>query len=133
MPWKTISDADVRHIWAPDAAPAGEDEITVAPSWYADNGTPVDPESGDDMAYVRTEVHVPEPVRYVSAEAMQADDFGVPFTNKLGEIVYDAKTKHGPWATMTQRSYEVHGVGLGLGLGQMYVRNVEGQLVKVAG
>lgn len=131
MQWKFIQDADVRHVWINDAT--GE-TVTVAPTFYAESGTPVDAESGDDLTYVRTEVHVPEPVRYLSAEVMQADDFGVPFTGQYGEIVYDAKTKHGPWATMTQRSYEAQGAGqLGLGLGQMFVRNREGQLIKVAG
>ena len=37
--WKTISDDQVRHIWAPDEAPDGEGEISVNPSWYAENGT----------------------------------------------------------------------------------------------
>jgi hypothetical protein len=54
--WTPIEDARVRHIWAPDDAPDGEGEISVDPSWYAENGTPVDPESGDDMSYVRTEI-----------------------------------------------------------------------------
>ncbi len=56
MTWITIPDDLVRHIWAPDEAPDGEGEISVNPSWYADNGTPVDAETGDDMSYVRTEV-----------------------------------------------------------------------------
>lgn len=56
MVWITIKDDKIRHIWAPDSAPDGEQEITVNPSWYAENGTPVDPESGDDMSYVRTEI-----------------------------------------------------------------------------
>lgn len=60
MAWETIADDRLRHVWVPDDAPDGEGEITVAPSWYAENGTPVDPESGDDMSYVRTEVEVSE-------------------------------------------------------------------------
>lgn len=54
--WVTISDDNVRHIWAPDEAADGEGEISVSPSWYSENGTPVDPETGNDMSYVRTEV-----------------------------------------------------------------------------
>lgn len=54
--WETIADDRILHVWAPDGSPDGEDEITVAPSWYAENGTPTDPETGDDMSYVRTEV-----------------------------------------------------------------------------
>ena len=72
--------------------------------------------------------------RYFSAEKMDKDDFGVPFTKEKGEVVYDAKTKQGPWATMTEISYQFHGVPkLGLGFGQKYVRNEAGGLHKVAG
>lgn len=80
-----------------------------------------------------------KPVRYVSAEAMSADDFDVPFTKAEGEIVYDAMTRRpnglpGPWATMTEASFKEHGYGkLGLGLGQKYQRQANGQLHKIAG
>lgn len=56
--WVTVKDEDIRHIWAPDESPSGQDEISVTPSWYAENGTPVDPETGEDMSYVRTEMKV---------------------------------------------------------------------------
>jgi hypothetical protein len=55
MPWKTIPDSKIRHIWAPDDSPTGEDEISINPSWYAENGTPIT-EKDDDMSYVRTEI-----------------------------------------------------------------------------
>lgn len=72
--------------------------------------------------------------RYYSAERMRADDFNVPFTNKKDEVVYDAKTKFGPWATMTQASFNMYGCGrLGTGYGQKYVRNEAGELIKVEG
>lgn len=72
--------------------------------------------------------------RYLSAEKMLKDDFGVEFTNKEGEIVYDAATFHGPWATMTEQSWKKHGCGvLGLGRGQKYRRNDAGELHKVEG
>ena len=75
-----------------------------------------------------------EPQRYLSAERMTADDFGVPFTMKEGELVYDAKTLKGPWATMTEASYRLHATGkLGLGNGQCYKRQANGQLHKIAG
>jgi hypothetical protein len=75
-----------------------------------------------------------EPVRYLSAEDMTADDFGVPFTNRVGEAIYDAKTHNGQWATMTQKSFAAHTNGkLGLGLGQKYVRNAIGHLLKTEG
>lgn len=75
-----------------------------------------------------------EPQRYLSAEKMKADDFGQAFTMKEGELVYDAKTLQGPWATMTEASYRLYGCGkLGLGHGQCYKRQANGQLHKIAG
>ncbi|MCJ1903190.1 hypothetical protein MR829_22945 [Paracoccus versutus] len=72
--------------------------------------------------------------RYLSAEAMSKDDFDVPFTKQTGEVIYDAKTKFGPWATMTEASYRTHGVGvLGIGFGQKYVRDEQGHLNLVEG
>lgn len=71
--------------------------------------------------------------RYLSAEKMAKDDFGVAFTQQEGEIVYDAKTRMGPWATMTEHSFNIYGMTLGLGLGQKYVRNEAGELHLVEG
>lgn len=72
--------------------------------------------------------------RYYSAEQMDADDFGDSFTKEAGEVVYDAKTRMGPWATMTEKSFQTHGLGLlGLGAGQRYVRNEAGELHKTHG
>lgn len=57
--------------------------------------------------------------RFTGAEKLHADDFQIPFTHKEGEIIYDAATKYGPWATMTQESFDRIGRGkLGLGCGQ---------------
>lgn len=77
--------------------------------------------------------------RFLSAEKLHQDDFGDTFTKKEGEVVYDAATRGrngrmGPWATMTQRSWEMNGGGrLGTGFGQKYVRNAAGELHKVEG
>ena len=72
--------------------------------------------------------------RYLGAEQLLRDDYNQAFTMKEGEVVYDAKTKEGPWATMTQASFDRHAVGhLGLGWGQKYVRNSAGELHKVEG
>ncbi|QDP65323.1 MAG: hypothetical protein Unbinned200contig1000_63 [Prokaryotic dsDNA virus sp.] len=73
-------------------------------------------------------------MRYVSAEKLHQDDFGDFFTMKVGEVVYDAATKYGPWATMTEKSWKLNGIGkLGTGFGQKYVRNEKGELHKVEG
>jgi hypothetical protein len=77
--------------------------------------------------------------RYLSAEKLHQDDFGDTFTKREGEVVYDAVTRGrngraGPWATMTQRSFDMNGMGrLGTGFGQKYVRNAAGELHKVEG
>ena len=57
------------------------------------------------------------------------DDFGDPIENSF----IDGKTNGGPWALMTPRSHEEHGVGLGLGQGQLYVREEDGIYYKAAG
>lgn len=74
-------------------------------------------------------------IRYVSAEQMSADDFGVPFTFKKGEVIYDAKTVMGPWATMTEKSFAIYGMNrLGIGYGQKYVRQSDhGHLIMKEG
>lgn len=77
--------------------------------------------------------------RYLSAEKLHQDDFGDTFTKQEGEVVYDAATRGrngrlGPWATMTQKSYNMNGgQRLGTGFGQKYVRNAAGELHKVEG
>ena len=59
--WKTIEDKYVRHVWT------CKDELEhgcllkgmpahVAAEAYAEMGTPVCPECGEDMDYVRTEI-----------------------------------------------------------------------------
>lgn len=70
--------------------------------------------------------------RYFSAEKMSQDDFGRTFTNEPGEVIYDAATMIGTWATMTQASYDLHARpgSLGLGKGQKYVRQENGELHK---
>lgn len=71
---------------------------------------------------------------YVSAENLLHDDFGVQFTKQEGEFVYDAKTKMGPWATMSFASFQKYGIGkLGVGYGQKYKRTKEGRLLLIEG
>lgn len=71
--------------------------------------------------------------RYLSAEDRSHDDFGMPFTNQRGEAVYDAATRMGPWATMTEANFKKYGRGMGNGIGQKYVRDHLGHLNKVEG
>jgi len=53
MPWKIVSDTKVRHIWRDTET---DEEHIVPPTYYSESGTPINPENGDDMEYVRTEV-----------------------------------------------------------------------------
>jgi hypothetical protein len=58
------------------------------------------------------------------------DDFGVQY----GTIMYDAKTIHGPWANMSEISFQRHGFGrLGTGYGQKYEKQPDGRWLKVEG
>ena len=54
--WKTIPDNAVRHIWGINDQVSSENEISVSPDWYAENGTPIDGETGEDLVYLRTEI-----------------------------------------------------------------------------
>lgn len=59
------------------------------------------------------------------------DDFSSPYKG----VMYDARTKHGPWACMTEQSWAKHRVDdrLGTGIGQKYVEQADGKWLKVAG
>lgn len=47
---------------------------------------------------------------------------------RLGAVMYDGKTKHGPWAIMNETAWELYGCGrLGAGFGQKYRRNEAGE------
>lgn len=62
------------------------------------------------------------------------DDFDNPYSFEVGSVMYDAKTKLGPWANMTQESFDLHGFGkLGTGFGQKYQLDSDGKWYKVAG
>jgi hypothetical protein len=68
--------------------------------------------------------------KYWLSPLSDTDDFGVPYT----AVMYDAKTRMGPWANMTEESFKQHGYGkLGLGLGQKYAKQADGRWLKVAG
>ena len=47
---------------------------------------------------------------------------------RLGAVMYDGKTRHGPWAIMGETAWELYGCGrLGAGFGQKYLRNEAGE------
>lgn len=62
------------------------------------------------------------------------DDFGVPYDLEPGGIMYDAKTRHGPWANMTPSSFHLEGCGrLGPGFGQKYQLQPDKRWLKIEG
>ena len=58
------------------------------------------------------------------------DDFG----DRYDTVMIDGRTKKGPWANMTQRSWAKHGVDrFGTGFGQRYEKQANGKWLKVEG
>jgi len=53
----------------------------------------------------------------------------------ITDILYDSKTRMGPWATMCSECYmKVRAyAGLGTGLGQKYQRQDDGRFLKIRG
>ena len=50
---------------------------------------------------------------------------------ELSKTIIDGMTANGSWAVMCPKCHKIHGVGLGTGKGQKYVRDTEGDFVKV--
>ena len=67
---------------------------------------------------------------YWQGELGPEDDFGKKYDN----VMYDGKTRSGPWANMSYVSWVRFGVGkLGTGYGQRYERQANGRWLKVEG
>jgi len=53
---------------------------------------------------------------------------------EITETLMDCKTKRGPWATLCSECYLYEGIGLGMGLGQMYRQaSPDGPFLQVRG
>lgn len=50
---------------------------------------------------------------------------------ELTTELVDGQTRFGQWAVMCPKCHKAHGVGLGQGRGQKYVKDAEGDFVKV--
>jgi hypothetical protein len=60
----------------------------------------------------------------------ERDDFG----SKVGSVIYDGKTRMGPWALMTSASWLAYGIGkTGLGCAQRYEKQPDGKWLKTEG
>jgi len=77
-----------------------------------------------------TEVEPIQPVYWLSPVG-DVDDFG----DKITDTIYDAPTRGGPWALMTQQSWAVHArsMKLGTGMGQRFRKQKDGKWLKVEG
>lgn len=64
-----------------------------------------------------------------TGEVPARDDLGRP----LRGVMYDARTRIGPWALLCQESYDLVGMGLGVGLGQRYEQQPDGRWLQTAG
>jgi hypothetical protein len=51
----------------------------------------------------------------------------------ITRTLYDAATRHGPWATMCASCFSYYGLGVGTGKGQQYKQQPDGLFVKIAG
>lgn len=60
-------------------------------------------------------------MRYINP-AKQCDICSKDFDN----VMYDAKTRQGPWANMCQACFDQYAIGLGVGLGQKYIKQEDG-------
>lgn len=48
------------------------------------------------------------------------------------KVMIDGTTRSGPWALMDEDCHKVYGYGLGIGLGQKFVKQADGKWLKVA-
>lgn len=49
------------------------------------------------------------------------------------KLMFDCKTRGGPWATLCKTCFNLYGIGLGTGLGQEYTRQSDGKWIKTNG
>jgi len=53
MPWKKIKDSNVEHFWI---CPTCKDKLSVNPTFYQDNGTPMCTDCDEDMEFLHTKI-----------------------------------------------------------------------------
>ena len=97
-------------------------DIRAAVKDFGAKALQVTKENGDNEHYYNIEV-AKEMLNESVNEAKwlsplgDTDDFGDPYKS----LMIDGKTKRGPWANMTPKSWNAHGIGrFGVGAGQLY-------------
>ena len=68
-------------------------------------------------------------LHYWTSPVKEKDDFG----DTIIDTIIDGKTKAGPWAIMTPKSFEKNGIGIGKGLGQKYQKQENNLWLKIEG
>jgi hypothetical protein len=61
--WKKVSNSIVRHIWKKNCDCETNENtkgVSIPPTFYEYNGTPICGECGQDMVYVKTEIRLPD-------------------------------------------------------------------------
>lgn len=89
-----------------------------------------DPKDYVDEGYsvsVGKGAHASAAAVYWMGRVPPTDDFGDPVSDEF----VDGKTDMGPWALMSPRSFDRHGVGIGMGSGQRYRKQPDGRWLKV--
>jgi hypothetical protein len=68
--------------------------------------------------------------KYWCGDVPENDNFG----GKITDTFIDGKTTQGPWAIMNPKHWRCFGIGrLGLGCGQKYEKQPDGQWMKIEG
>jgi hypothetical protein len=68
--------------------------------------------------------------KYWAGNLGDKDDFGSPYQ----DIMYDGRTRMGPWANMTEFSWRRVGIGkTGTGYAQKYQKQPDGRWLKIEG
>lgn len=65
-----------------------------------------------------------------SPTPVSCDTCNRDFSEAVGTLMFDAKTRMGPWACMCDECFMKYGYGLGTGRGQRYVRQADGKFHK---
>lgn len=78
---------------------------------------------------IKNEINLTEQDKFWMGHVGDKDDFQKPIKDEF----IDGKTTYGPWGIMSPESFRQFGVGIGLGKGQWYKKQPDGQWKKIKG
>jgi len=109
----------VLDLYLASVAAPGSQASTDASLMTLMNGAEVQSRHSDGVVWFRVHTpmcYTPKPTECQITKA------------RLGNVMYDGKTRHGPWAIMCEAAWELYGCGkLGTSFGQKYLRNEAGE------